>query len=85
MTDCDGRRICRCGAASVDHLDVADADSWLAPIYRCSHCGDEYIYRVSVQFDGSVLTTLVSECGDPPDGLQALIDALQQIVGRPRP
>ncbi len=57
----------------------------LAPLYRCSQCGDEYIYRVSVQFDGSVLTTLVSEYGDPPDRLQALIDALQQIVGRPLP
>lgn len=53
----------------------------LSMMYPCSDCGDDFIDQVSVQFDGSVLTTLVSEFGDPPARLQALIDALRQIVG----
>ncbi len=55
----------------------------LSMMYPCSSCGDDFIYQVSVQFDGSALTSRVSQYGDPPARLQALIDALQQIVGRP--
>lgn len=55
----------------------------LCAMYPCAHCADEYVYHVSVQFNGNALTTAASEFAAPPDRLQAVIDALQQIVDRP--
>lgn len=55
----------------------------LSVTYPCSGCVDDFVYQVSVQFDGSVLSSRASELGNPPDRLRALIDALQQIVDRP--
>jgi hypothetical protein len=44
---------------------------------------DEFMYQVSVQFDGREITTRASQFGDPPERLQAVIEALQQIVDLP--
>jgi hypothetical protein len=55
----------------------------LCAMYRCSGCDDDFIDQVSVQFDGSALTVLASQEGDPPARLQAMIDALRQIAQRP--
>ena len=55
----------------------------LCTMYACEHCGDDFVFQVAVQFDGNVLTARASEFGDPPDRMQALIDALKAIVDRP--
>ncbi|HEX7836765.1 MAG TPA: hypothetical protein VF469_04830 [Kofleriaceae bacterium] len=55
----------------------------LCAIYRCSGCTDDFVDQVSVQFDGSALTVLASQEGDPPDRLQAMIDALRQVAQHP--
>lgn len=55
----------------------------LCAMYRCSGCNDDFVDQVSVQFDGSALTVLASQEGDPPGRLQAVIDALRQIVEHP--
>jgi hypothetical protein len=55
----------------------------LCPMYASSGVADDLVYQVSVQFDGRQITSRASQFGDPPDRLQAVIGALQQIVQRP--
>jgi hypothetical protein len=51
--------------------------------YLAPGAGDDLVSQVSVHFDASMLTVRVSEFGDPPDRLQALLDAVQQVLVRP--
>lgn len=57
----------------------------LCLMYLAPAAGDDLVAQVSVHFDGATLTVRVSEFGDPPDRLQALLDALHQILDRPLP
>lgn len=56
----------------------------LCAIYG-SAAADELFHDVSVQFDASTYTVMVSQFATPPDRLQGLIEALQAIVDRPLP
>lgn len=55
----------------------------LCLVYAAPAVGDDLVAQLSVHFDSSTLTVRVSEFGDPPDRLQALLDALHQILDRP--
>jgi hypothetical protein len=55
----------------------------LCLMYAASGAVDDFVYQVSVQFDGREITSRASQFGDPPGRLQAVIDAVQQIANRP--
>jgi hypothetical protein len=57
----------------------------LCMMYEAPGVADELVYQVSVRFDASVLIARASQGGEPPDRLEAVIDALRQIVDRPLP
>lgn len=76
-------------ATTLDHLaSTARAAQLptLCTMYPCAGCGDDYVHDVSIRFDGSTYKVQASGLAQPlPDRLQAVITALQQIVGRPLP
>lgn len=55
----------------------------LCLLYAAPGAGDDLVAQVSVRFDAVMLTVRVSELGDPPARLQALLDAVHQILDRP--
>ena len=55
----------------------------LCQLYPAPGAGDDLVTQVSVHLDATTLTVQVSEFADPPDRLQALLDALQLILDRP--
>jgi hypothetical protein len=69
-------------------LDEVIADARAAEIptlcamYRCAGCADDFVHEVMAQLDDVVLVVQVSDLGDPPDRLHALIDLLQELVDR---
>ena len=54
----------------------------LCAVYRWEGA-DDFVDKVTVQFDDSTFVVNASQFGDPPDRLQALINKLRQIVDRP--
>jgi len=71
--------------AALDGL-IADARAaefpTLCAVYRWEGA-DDFVDKVTVQFDDSTFVVNASQFGDPPDRLQALINKLRQIVDRP--
>jgi hypothetical protein len=75
----------------IDHITVDDLVNKvrsaqlpaLCAMYQCIGCADDFVDEVSVHLDGITLTARASQLGDPPDGLQHLIDALRDLVDRP--
>lgn len=69
-------------------LDEVIADARAAEIptlcamYRCAGCADDFVHEVTAQLDNVALVVQVSEFGDPPDRLHALIDLLQELLDR---
>jgi hypothetical protein len=71
-----------------DLVDMARAAQLptLCARYPCSGCGDDFVYDVSVRFAGSTYRVEVSSFAPPvPARLQAVIEALQDIVAAPLP
>lgn len=78
----------------LDALHLADLEQKIAgaqfpslqPLYRCSHCADDYRYNVTVLIDGSSYATSVEgrETAVYPDSLRTLLLLLDQIAAPPR-
>jgi hypothetical protein len=75
------------GAATLDRLTRAARAAQLPTLckeYPCPGCGDDYIHDVSVRFEGNTYRVRASTMAPPlPDRLQAVIDAVQDIVEQP--
>ena len=71
--------------ATLDNV-IADARAaeipTLCATYRCAGCADDFVHEVTAQLDNAVLVVQVSEFGDPPDRLNALLDLLQELLDR---
>lgn len=67
--------------------EIADAQfPNLQPVYECPGCGDEYVYQVTVQVDGTPYAARVEGLEEAvyPESLKTLLTTLDQIAAPPR-